>query len=341
MNLIIPQLNEKLICLFDKSALLGSSYGKMGISLYFYYLSRRYKNKKFENIAENILDDIFEKIGTEYSIDLLHGLSGIGLGVNHLVKNGYVAGNINSILSDVDDKIFKTLCYSKYSDNIDVLSKIHILYYLNTRLRDQKRESEQEWLYQELMIQTINDIHCQLSSDFYIAPISYKITYQLPQYLYVLSEIYKSGFYNNKIIKLVEEAEVYILSILPSLNSSKLYLLWGVDSIIQQINMPKLIGHKNLIFRELDTNKILNEELNDKNIYIHDGFSGIYLLLSSIQKYFDKKEFLQYKKSITEKIESSSEWGLLMNEPNYFEKKMGLLNGYCGVSLVYDHLISA
>ena len=69
----------------------------------------------------------------------------------------------------------------------------------------------------------------------------------MPQYLYVLSETYKLEFYNYKIIKLIEEAEVYILSIIPAINANKLYLLWGIYALTRQIDMPKLEEHKKLI----------------------------------------------------------------------------------------------
>ena len=80
--------------------------------------------------------------------------------------------------------------------------------------------------------------------------------------------------------------------------------------------------------------------MNDKNIFINNGLSGIYLLLHSLQEYFTDEEFASYKKTIIHKIESSSDWYLLLNESVYFEKKAGLLSGYCGVSLVYDNLTS-
>jgi len=98
MHLAISQLNEKLQSLLNKDYLLNLACGKMSICLYYYYLSKKYNNKEFEKFAENILNEIFEKVNTIHIVDLMLGLSGIGLGIRYLIKNSYAAGNINEVL---------------------------------------------------------------------------------------------------------------------------------------------------------------------------------------------------------------------------------------------------
>lgn len=113
MNTTIHILNGTLISsLNDTDIPLGLADGKMGICIYFYILSRYEKNKEYENIAENILDEIFKNIDKTTSIDVRTGITGIGLGITYLIKNKHVDGNINIILKDIDDTVFKNISYS-------------------------------------------------------------------------------------------------------------------------------------------------------------------------------------------------------------------------------------
>jgi lantibiotic modifying enzyme len=120
-------LNSKIEATLDNQRLLpGLGYGKMGLCVHFYRLARSESNEKYGKIAERLLDEVFEDIGTVKLIDIENGLAGIGLGISYLIRNGYVQGDENHILRDVDDEIFKQISSPKPT-NEDVRLQIQIL----------------------------------------------------------------------------------------------------------------------------------------------------------------------------------------------------------------------
>ena len=342
MNTSIDSLNKTLISSLNNPTMpLGLAHGKMGICIYFFVLSRYEENKEYKSVAYKILDEIFERISDVQSIDVKNGLAGIGIGINYLIKNNYAKGDINRILEDIDDILFKNLSYPQYFTKINSLSLIHTLYYLCLRLKSQKKGSENEYLYKELVIQTINILYDSLLSDFYEEPLSYNIDYNLPQLLFVLSEIYKLSFYNYRIIKIVEELRYKVLSIVPILQCNKLYLLWGMDVLNKFINDKYWKKHINLLKSQIDMEIILNYELRNKNIYFNDGITSLYYFSNSLSNYFSREESDIIGKQIVERINSSGVWNLLKDNLQYFESHTGLFNGFTGVSLLLQHLKSS
>lgn len=103
----------------------------MGLCVYFYHLGRIDNNKQYTKIAEKLIDEIFEEITSISAIGIKNGLFGIALGISYLIKNGYVKGNENEIIKDIDDEIFKQISFNRLNDNISIL--IQILYYIYMR----------------------------------------------------------------------------------------------------------------------------------------------------------------------------------------------------------------
>ena len=327
-------LNDRLINSFHQDAPIGLAHGKMGFCLFAFWLARQEKNKEYQRVAENLLDDIFSQATQTRSADLMNGLSGIGLAIRYLLKEFYVKGNPNDILGDIDNEIFKQLSYPVYLDNMSLLSVIHILFYLTLRAADQKKGSELEYLYQELIISTVNHIYQKADASFYEEPMLFGINYLLPQFLFVLSRIYKLDFYNYRIMKILEEMGIKVLSILPTLHANRLFLMWGMDSVVQQIDLFGWNSHIQLLKERIDIDAILDDELRSRNIYIDGGVSGIYLLLSALQKHFTENEMQQWMTKVIDKIESSDVWTLVEENPDFFMGNRGLFSGLCGVSIV-------
>ncbi len=238
----------------------------------------------------------------------------------------------------LDDLVFKNLSLSKYSDKIDTLSLIQILFYLHKRLKSQKSNNENDYLLKELIIHTINMLYQKLDVHFFEEPYSYHIDYQIPQFLYTLSLIYKQDFYNNRILNILNEVSHNILSIVPILNSNKLYLLWGINAISELTGKQEWVNHSLLLKRELNIKTLFNIELLNKNVFFEDGVTSIFCLIQSMKKNFKKDEYFYCVKEIANKLKLSESWTLMHNDMKYFDSHLGLFNGYCGVSMLSRHL---
>ena len=89
---------------FDNPGLLN---GKMGIAIFFYHYSRYSKNKLYEDYAGELLDEIYEEINTSTPVNFENGLTGIGWGIEYLVKNGFVQADTDEALAEIENAVYK------------------------------------------------------------------------------------------------------------------------------------------------------------------------------------------------------------------------------------------
>lgn len=86
---------------------LGLFHGKMGIVLFFAHYARYTGNPIYDDFAGKLLDEIYEDITMDLPINLEYGLCGIGWGIEYLVQNGFMEGDTNDILADIDCRIME------------------------------------------------------------------------------------------------------------------------------------------------------------------------------------------------------------------------------------------
>lgn len=110
MDLTPDKYHQALTYLTINSSFLGDLglfHGRMGIVLFFAYYARVTQNKQYEDFAEILLDEIYEEIHWDLPINLENGLCGIGWGIEYLVQNGFMKGNTDEILADIDRKVLE------------------------------------------------------------------------------------------------------------------------------------------------------------------------------------------------------------------------------------------
>lgn len=100
---IINRLLLKAIPLLD----IGLLHGKMGVSILFYNNSRYMANPLYGKFADELLDQIMQKMHKGLSIDFEYGLAGIAWGFEYLIHNNFVIGESNDICEEIDKKIMQ------------------------------------------------------------------------------------------------------------------------------------------------------------------------------------------------------------------------------------------
>ena len=329
----IQDLNKQLSLNTNDNS-FGLAFGKTGLSLCFYQLSRLENNKEYEKLAEKYLVEVMEGIDKVKEVDIKSGLSGIGLGINYLVKTDFVSGNVNSVLAEIDDYLFKTLSTSKHTEQADALTLIQLLYYFYVRLQDQKQGSENEYLFREICIKTINSIHTKIEKTPFGGRLAYNVEQELPLFLYVLSKIHSLNFYNVRIAHILKELSFVVLSTFPILHSNRLYLLWAMMTVYEQIKINGWSEHIELLKRELNLDEIVTTELKNRNVFFSDGATSIFLLTEEVKKLLGEDVVYMFQQRLIEKIEQSEVWHLLETDPQYFNRHRGLYNGFCGTVLL-------
>jgi len=88
----------------DSTGLLS---GKMGISVAFFHFARFSRNPVYGEIAECLVDDVWNTIGATSSLAFSDGLTGIGWGVEYLIQHGFVSGDSNEVCAELDSRIFR------------------------------------------------------------------------------------------------------------------------------------------------------------------------------------------------------------------------------------------
>ncbi|MCE9019588.1 hypothetical protein K0G47_13690 [Bacteroides thetaiotaomicron] len=86
---------------------IGLFDGKMGVVLFFMNYSRYTRCKRYEKFAGELLDEIYEEIHIDCSVNFGNGLAGIAWGIEYLIRNQFVKTESNEILKELDDRILE------------------------------------------------------------------------------------------------------------------------------------------------------------------------------------------------------------------------------------------
>ena len=317
------------------------AYGKMGVCIYLYSLSRWEGKEEYRQVAEKLLDEVLANISKTKEISVEKGLAGIVIGLCHLVREKFVGGDINEILDEVDSHIFKTLAFM--SAETSYLSKstiIHLLYYLQLRYTEQD-SADNKYLFQELIIKMIEMFQQNLKADFFDEPFSFSaLDWLPPQLLYVASKIYALNIYSNRITKILEDIIRKVLSTVPALQANRLYLLFALASIRQYLpdHEKALDSHIHLLKERIDVAHIMNVECKEQDVYVKDGLSFVYMLLYLIQKEYPEYGIDFNPQAIYDRIRNSEAWNSLNNREYYHYLRKGLFDGFPGAYLVLLHI---
>jgi len=103
--------------------------GKMGVAIFLYHYARYSGRTAYAKLADNLMSEIIESM-SGHQISFASGLSGIGWGIKHLLKENFIEGDDN-ILEDLDDCIVR---YIKAHTDEDMLDGCVYLALCNTQL---------------------------------------------------------------------------------------------------------------------------------------------------------------------------------------------------------------
>lgn len=86
---------------------IGLMEGKTGMSLFFFLYARQTGNGWYEAYAGELLDEVFNRLSNRIPVTFADGLCGVGWSIEFLKAQGFVEGDTDEILSDVDCKIME------------------------------------------------------------------------------------------------------------------------------------------------------------------------------------------------------------------------------------------
>lgn len=190
----IYMLNQKIIKQINNNSFPYGLDGKLGLSIYFYIMSRFMQVPYYREIADSLLQDVTNNMNEGFPMDIEHGLSGIGLGIHYILKKDFVEGDEDEVLSEIDNYIYKGVMHNNGTFTIKTM--IQLLFYFCIRY-----ESSHESVLRETIICLYNKIAQNIDEDFFNEPLSFNIfQYHLPNFLYVSGRILSLDIYNQSIL---------------------------------------------------------------------------------------------------------------------------------------------
>jgi hypothetical protein len=86
----------------------GLLNGKMGIAIFLYHYAQQTGNEIYETYAGELIDEICGMISTQTPVDFANGLTGIGWGIEYLVRSGFIEDVTDEALAEIDNAVYKS-----------------------------------------------------------------------------------------------------------------------------------------------------------------------------------------------------------------------------------------
>lgn len=336
----IEQFNQFVMSQDIEKLPIGLFCGKMGLCIYFYHQEQIKKNKRYGKFADKLLNSIFKQINIKTLISLEDGLIGVGLGLNYLIDNGFQRGNVNHILPELDDKVYKTAWFdllNGVSGSTETLKSIfEVALYFTIRLQNNKLNGSSRFLYEAIVIKAINYIETNAYySDRYVEPLFYSLNeYFISNYLFLLGKVYRLGFYNYKIDKIVDEIYTKIYGLYPLLQSNRLQLATTLGYLNDELLRPSIDECLARLRREINYEQFIQSEFRNQNLLLVNGLCGMYLIQNVL---FENEELP--KELVVDKLVRSKLWDDVSDNKVKQNATTGLFTGLAGVILIYQHII--
>ncbi len=329
--------NLIVIDAINKQEDIGLLYGKLGAAIYsFEHTDAFDSNQKNKKFAENLIKVVYEKINDQMNMSISNGLPGMGLGFNFLVGQSYVEGNIDAVLEDIDNLIYKRIAYINKGDEVSTIGLIEVLIYLSVRFQKGLKNQINRSIFNNLATKIIDLIYINRTEYFYNEPVSFSVYYPIALYLFALGRFYKLGIHTFRIQKILEEISTKLFGMMPLLQANKLTLLYAISSINQILHIEGWQEYAKLLKSHLSIDWILSHEIRNKQIFFTDGAAGIYMLLYFYNR--ENEDKFEFDEQIFyNKITSSLIWDKFESDSKFLSQRIGL-DGYLGLKILLGHL---
>jgi hypothetical protein len=311
---------------------IGLLNGKMGIAIFFYNYARYTGSKIFEEYAGELIDEIYEEINTNTPADFTNGLTGIGWGIEYLVKNGFIEADTDEALSDIDNSVYRSMFsrplllengnelfgYGFYyiarlgaggvdDENLSAqIKKQHLVYLYNYTIRLFVKNEFHDFNIESLSIDTINSI------------------------TWFLLEIYRLGLFPEEVEKLFHCLSEKIKSCLQNFDDKA-----GQSQLL-------LLTEKILIsITDIDLQKVYNTILKKKNGFRYDSDVPDNVMVDSyVKETWQKLLFAPYLSEDKTNQEDAEKLFLIIDNEEYWNRQLDNLDknnmglaGFAGLGL--------
>lgn len=110
---VMAEENRLLLERIARFLMLKSSFvdmpgllnGKMGIAVFFFHYAKYTGMSFYNDFGCELIEDIYEHIDSVQSNYFADGIIGIGWGIEYLIHNGFMEGDEDDVLEDIDQRV--------------------------------------------------------------------------------------------------------------------------------------------------------------------------------------------------------------------------------------------
>ncbi len=110
----LEQIEQTLIINGTITEQSGLFYGKTGIAVFFFHYAQKTGNELFQKYAIDLIEEIQKQITITDSARYDVGLSGIGVGIEYLLQNGFLEADDDDTFEDFDARMYRAAMYEPY-----------------------------------------------------------------------------------------------------------------------------------------------------------------------------------------------------------------------------------
>ena len=314
--------------------------GKLGLCLYFYSLARETQDSMQQEIADRLMGEVYEsagRIGLSTSFD--DGLAGIAWGISYLVKNDFIDADLDEALSEVDDRLYRFI--EENLDKLPVNLKKGILGYLFYCLYRYENISDagsgvNQYIFKMLGVKLINRLGQMIEEEKFLnrEPLLFNIYWDLPVIMIMLAKSMSLGINPDKAERIIEYLSPVVISLLPRLHANRLYLLWGMESVLEVMKDETWRDHADFLRDSIDQERIITQECKNLNIAMLDGISGMAWIGRELATLTNNPAHSFSTGQVVRKVRESVVWGDI-EFYNKFKKSISLISGLSGVGMLF------
>lgn len=290
---------------------LGLLYGKIGKSIYHFLMYRLSNENGYEEEAERLLDEVISGVPDLFNTNFDHGLCGIGYGIEFLIQNNYVAGDSNNILTDFDDRIFRSFNENETNDlSLDTGLTGYLLYFLN-RLGNKSDKLTYE-VNLKVLKAIINKICAYMESyiDDMTRDFDFDMLRPFPLILNCFAHLLSLDIYKDKIYNTLKSWIMYLSNFYPNLHSNRLTFALSLYNINKYLNDDEIVSTIKSLLYSIDAEKIRMLEIEPKIQNIRHSWIGLLVILNNIENKLNEEfpkynELIELKKRIINQYKTS------------------------------------
>lgn len=146
MDKILRQIANTIVANLANTVPIGLFDGKLGLALFLYKYSRYSGSLNYEEIASDLLDDVFKELKVNMSPSAIDGIASIGYGLAILLKERFLESDPDEdVLGDVDEVLLNRIKPSLMQEVRFPIPLYSSGIYLLSRLPYSNREVEKRW----------------------------------------------------------------------------------------------------------------------------------------------------------------------------------------------------